>query len=45
MIYIVSGLFALFCIAIIIYVIKVYRADKKEGFRSDNDDDDLIRRR
>ncbi len=45
MVYIVAGLFAIFCIGIIVYVIRVYRSDKKEGYRFKNENDDSIRRR
>ncbi len=48
MVYFVAGFFALFCVVIIVYVIRVYREDKKngpkKGYRLD-DDDDLIRPR
>jgi hypothetical protein len=44
MVYIVAIFFAVLCIGIIIYVIKVYKEDKKtgpqDGFRFDDDDDD-----
>ncbi|MBK6992905.1 MAG: hypothetical protein IPH34_14240 [Chitinophagaceae bacterium] len=29
MVYIVAGLFAIFCIGVMIYVVKVYKEDKK----------------
>lgn len=50
MVYLVAGIFAFFCVAIIIYVIKVYREDKKNGPKNgyritdDKDDDYLYRR-
>jgi hypothetical protein len=48
MVYIAAGIFALFCVAIIIYVIKIYREDKKtgpkKGYRIDDDDDLPYRR-
>lgn len=49
MVYFVAGIFAVFCIGIIIYVVKVYREDKKSGMnngsRFDDDDDDFLYRR
>lgn len=46
MVYIAAILLALFCIGIIIYVVKVYREDKKTrpktGYHLD-DDDDILR--
>ncbi len=44
MVYLVAGIFGVFCIGIIIYVIKIYKEDKKtgpkKGFQIDDDDDD-----
>jgi len=45
MVYFVAGLFAIFCIGVMIYVVKVYKEDKKNrpksGYRIDDDDDTL----
>jgi len=44
--YIVAGILALFCIAVIIFVIKVYKENKKmipkKSLRMDDDEDDHI---
>jgi hypothetical protein len=48
MVYIVAAVFALFCIGVIIFVIKVYREDKslgpKKGQKFDDDEDDFLYR-
>jgi hypothetical protein len=45
MVYIVAGVFALFCIMVTIFVIRVYKENKKFGPKKgeylDDDDDEL----
>jgi hypothetical protein len=40
MVYFVSGLFAVFCIGLFIYAIKIYKEDKKSGLKKREFDDD-----
>ena len=44
--YIVAGVFAVFCIAVIIFVIRVYKENKKmspkKGQRIDDNEDDIF---